>query len=94
MTARIIRLERSVPAGLEAELRALSDDELDARIAELSGVSVEEVRTRSPEEKQRRQDELLVAMTEADVLDLMRQAPHLLVGALERWRELQEKSTA
>ena len=41
---RIIKLERIVPTGLEAELRALSDEELEARIAKLSGVSMEEVR--------------------------------------------------
>jgi hypothetical protein len=71
LKARIIKLERHVPTGLEAELRALSDEELEARL-----------------------DKLLAAMTEADVLDLMRKAPSRFHGLLERWRELQQRSTA
>lgn len=94
LKARVVRLESAISTGLEAELASLSDEEIYQRLAQLSGVSVEGVRARSPEEKQRRQDELLAAMTQADVLDLMRQAPRLLVGSLERWRELQQKSTA
>ena len=35
LRARIIRLERNVPTGLEAELRALSDEELERRLDEL-----------------------------------------------------------
>jgi hypothetical protein len=47
---RIIRLESRLPVGLEAELRAFTDEELDARIAKLEGVTVEEVRAWSAEE--------------------------------------------
>jgi hypothetical protein len=71
LRARITKLERSIPTGLEAELRALSNEDLEARL-----------------------DELLEAMTEPDVLDLMWQAPSHCHGLLERWRELQQKSTA
>lgn len=56
---RIIKLERSIPTSLEAELRALSDEELEARLAELSGVAVEQVRAWTDEDRQRFQDELL-----------------------------------
>ena len=35
LKARIIRLERNVPTGLEAKLRALSDEELERRLDEL-----------------------------------------------------------
>jgi ribosomal protein L29 len=35
LRARIIRLERNVPTGLAAELRALSDEELERRLDEL-----------------------------------------------------------
>ena len=73
LTARIVRLERVVHVGLEAELKAMSDDELEARFAELSGVTVEEVRAWAPEEQRRRHDKILAALSEADVLDLMRQ---------------------
>jgi hypothetical protein len=52
LRALIIKLERSIPTGLAAELKALTDEDLEARI-----------------------DKLLAAVTEADVLDLMRQAP-------------------
>jgi hypothetical protein len=62
--ARIIKLERSIPTGLEAELRALTDEELVARIAELSGVTVEEAKTWTPEECRRLQDKIRAAMTE------------------------------
>jgi hypothetical protein len=71
LRARIIKLERHVPTGREAELRALTDEELEAR-----------------------RDKLLAAMTEADVLDVMRQGPRLSNSLLERWRELQQRSTA
>ena len=54
LRGRIIKLERSIPTSLEAELRALSDEELDERIAELEGVGVEEVRAWTTEEQQRR----------------------------------------
>ena len=74
----------SIPTGrLEAELQALSDEELEARLAELSGVSVEELRAWTPEEDQRRDDETLAALSEADVLDLMRQAPRVFHGLPE-----------
>jgi hypothetical protein len=62
--ARIIKLERSIPTGLEAKLRALTDEELVARIAELSGVTVEEVRAWTPGELRRLQDEIRAAMTD------------------------------
>jgi hypothetical protein len=93
LKARIIKLERSIPTGLEAELEALTDEELDAEIAELSGVTVEQVKASTPEEQQRRDDEIVAALSEADVLDLMRQAPRLFHGLLEEWRELQREST-
>jgi hypothetical protein len=35
LRARIMRLERNVPIGIEARLRALSDEELEARRDEL-----------------------------------------------------------
>jgi hypothetical protein len=35
MKARGIKLERSIPTGLDAELRALTDEELEQRIDEL-----------------------------------------------------------
>ena len=70
LRARIIRLERHVPIGLEAELQALSDEDLETRL-----------------------DELLAAMTEADVLDSMRQAPSHCHGLQERWRELQSTAS-
>jgi hypothetical protein len=93
LTARILRLERLLPTDLETELQALSDEELDAEIAQLSGVSVEEVRAWTPEEQQRRDDEIVAALSEVDVLDMMRQAPRLFHGLLEEWRELQREST-
>jgi hypothetical protein len=62
------------------------------QLAELSGVTVEEVRAWNPEEQQRLDDETLAALSEADVLDLMRQAPRLCDGLLEEWREVQRKS--
>ena len=64
LKARIIKLERSIPTGLEAKLRALTDEELVARIAELSGVTVEEGRAWTPEECRRLQHEIRAAMTE------------------------------
>jgi hypothetical protein len=94
LTARILKLERLLPTGLEAELEARSDEELDAEIAQLSGVTVEELSAWTPEEQQRRDDEIVAALSEADVLDLMRQAPRLFHGLQERWRELQRESTA
>jgi hypothetical protein len=63
LRGRIIRLERNLPTGLEAELRALTDEELVARIAELCGVTVEEARTWTPEECRRLQEEIRAAMT-------------------------------
>lgn len=69
LTARILRLERLLPTGLEAELRALSDEELEARIAQLFGVSAEQVRGWTGEERQQIEDELLAAITQADELD-------------------------
>jgi hypothetical protein len=92
LKARIIKLERSIPTGLEAELASMRDEEIEQEIAELFGVSVEEVRAWTPEEEQRRDDETLADMSEADVLDLMRLAPRLFHGLLEDWRELQRKS--
>lgn len=62
-------------------------------IAQLSGISVEELRAMTPEEQQRRDDETLAALSEADVLDLMQRAPRLFHGLLEDWRELQREST-
>ncbi len=64
LRGRIIRLERNVPTDLEAELRALTDEELLARIAELSVVTVEEVRAWTPGELRRLQDEIRAAMTD------------------------------
>lgn len=69
LRARSIRLERHVPTGLEAELRALTDEELVTRIAQISGVSAEQVRGWTGKERQQIEDELLAAMTEADELD-------------------------
>jgi hypothetical protein len=37
----------------------------------------------TPEEQQRRDDETLAALSEADVLDVMQQAPRLFHGLLE-----------
>jgi hypothetical protein len=64
LRARIIKLERSTPTGIEAELRALTDEELVARIAELCGMTVEEARTWTPKECRRLQNEIRAAMTE------------------------------
>lgn len=94
LKARVARLESAISTGLEAELAAMSDEEIEQKIAELSGVSVEEVRAWTPEEHQRRDDETVAALSEADVRALMREAPRLSYGLWERWRELQQKSTA
>ena len=67
MKGRITRLERRLPTGIKAELRALSDEELKARIARLTGVTVEEVKTWTPEECRRLKDEVHAALSEADV---------------------------
>jgi hypothetical protein len=77
LKARIIKLERSIPTGLAAELRALTDDEITARIAELCGVMVEEVRVWTPEEYRRLQHEIRAAMTEGLADDLLKQRPRL-----------------
>jgi len=63
LTARILKLERRLPIGIEAELRALSDEQLKVRIARLTGVSVEEVRAWTPEDFRRLKDELLAAQS-------------------------------
>ena len=60
LTARIIRLERRLPTGREAELRELSEEELVRRIAELMGVSEAEVRAMSDEELALCRDECLL----------------------------------
>jgi hypothetical protein len=57
----------------------MSDEEIEQKIVELSGVTVAEVRGWTPEEQQRRDDETLAALSE-DVLDLMRQAPSISPG--------------
>jgi len=64
LRGRIIRLERNVPIGIEARLRALTDEELVARIAELFGFPVVEVRAWTPDELRRLQDKMRAAMTE------------------------------
>jgi len=66
LTARILRLERFLPTGIEAELRALSDEELKARIAQLAGVTVEEVKTWTPEEFRQLKDEIRASLVEAE----------------------------
>jgi hypothetical protein len=50
LTTRILKLERLLPTGLEAELNGLTDEEIDAQLAQLSGVSVEELRAWTTEE--------------------------------------------
>ncbi|MDQ3773741.1 MAG: hypothetical protein M3461_04925 [Pseudomonadota bacterium] len=50
LTARIIRLERLLPTGLEAELQALSDEELEQRLEAVPReMSEEDVRTMARE---------------------------------------------
>jgi len=60
-------MEEFYRAGLEAELSALSDEELHARIAELSGVTAEEVRAWTPEECRRLEEEIGAKLSEGEV---------------------------
>jgi ribosomal protein L29 len=69
LKARIIKLERSIPTGLEAELASMSDEEIEQEIAELFDVSVEEVRAWTPEELRRRADESRAALSEAEATE-------------------------
>jgi hypothetical protein len=67
---------------------------LTARILKLERLLPTGLRALTDGELEARLDELLAAMTEADLLDLMRQTPSHCHGLQERWRELQQRSTA
>lgn len=92
LAARIIRLERRLPAGREAKLRALSEEDLVRRIAELMGVSEAEVREMSDEELALCRDQCLRSMSEDEVRDMVRKCPRLQ-NELARWRALQDDHT-
>lgn len=66
LTARILKLERRLPTGIKAELRALTDEELKTRIAQLAGVTVEEVRAWTPEECRQLKDKIRASLAEAE----------------------------
>ena len=66
LKARIIRLERYLPTDIKAQLRVLSDEELEGRIGELLGATAEEVHAWTPEARRRLKDEIRASLAEAE----------------------------